>query len=59
MSHILTSSLNHLFIIFRILCQLNIKHIKLLEWCEAIKGEGNLAELIKLIAVKWQKELTL
>ena len=31
----------------------------LVRWCEAIKGEGNLAEFIKLIAVKWQRELTL
>ena len=33
--------------------------IQLVEWCEAIKGEGNLAEFIKLIAVKRQRELTL
>ena len=36
-----------------------LQHIQLVEWCEAIKGEGNLAEFIKLIAVKRQRELTL
>ena len=48
-----------IFLLFSGFYLIWIKHTQLVEWCEAIKGEGSLAEFIKLIAVKWQRVLTL